>query len=112
MIGGMMLLLLSIPAEGIHPGPFPVRYYVALGWLSFLSAAAITIWFSLLKRPGTKVSVLNFWKFLIPVSGAILSWIILENEKPDLPSLLGMTAIAVSLLALNYANRKEIRKKT
>uniref|UniRef100_UPI003216A5FD DMT family transporter n=1 Tax=uncultured Draconibacterium sp. TaxID=1573823 RepID=UPI003216A5FD len=107
IIGGILLSVVSVPVEGIHLGPFPPKYWYALAWLSFLSAAAITIWYSLLKRPGVKVSILNVWKFLIPVSGAALSWIIMANEKPDLISILGMTIIAVSLLALNYANRRE-----
>ena len=112
IVGGLLLLLVSIPVEGVNTGPFPLEYYLALGWLSFLSAAAISIWFVLLKRPGVKVSVLNVWKFLIPGSGAILSWIILENEKPDLISVLGMIIIAVSLITLSYANRKSIKQKT
>ncbi len=107
IIGGLMLSIVSIPVEGIHLGPFPPKYWYALAWLSFLSAAAITIWYSLLKRPGVKVSILNVWKFLIPVSGAGLSWMIMKNEKPDLISILGMAVIATSLLALNYANRRE-----
>ncbi|MDX1284871.1 MAG: EamA family transporter, partial [Draconibacterium sp.] len=106
MIGGLMLFLVSIPKEGINLGPFPPTYYYSLGWLSFLSAAAITIWYALLKRPGIKVSILNVWKFLIPVLGAILSWIILDNENPDFTSILGVVIIAISLLSLNYANRK------
>lgn len=106
MFGGLLLFLVSIPVEGIKTGPFPPDYYYALGWLSFLSAAAITIWYALLKRPGIKVSILNVWKFLIPVSGAVLSWIILSDEKPDLISVIGMVVIALSLLSLNYANRK------
>lgn len=110
IIGGSMLFLVSIPKEGIHLGPFPPTYYFALIWLSFLSAAAITIWNILLKRPKVKVSILNVWKFLIPVSGAILSWIILTDEKPDLTSIIGMIIIALSLLALNYSNRKQIKK--
>jgi len=109
IIGGFMLSVVSVPVEGIHLGPFPPEYWYALAWLSFLSAAAITIWYVLLKRPGIKVSVLNVWKFLIPVSGAGLSWIILANEKPDLVSISGMAVIAVSLISLNYANRREQR---
>jgi drug/metabolite transporter (DMT)-like permease len=112
MAGGLLLFLVSIPVEGIHLGPFPPSYYIALSWLSFLSAAAISIWYTLLKRPGVKVSILNVWKFLIPVSGAIISWIILENETPDLTSILGMTVIAVSLIVLNYANRRANLKNT
>jgi drug/metabolite transporter (DMT)-like permease len=110
MIGGLLLSIVSIPVEGINTGPLPAKYYIALAWLSFLSAAAISIWFVLLRRPGVKVSVLNVWKFLIPVSGAVLSWLILENEHPDLPSIIGMVGIAGSLLSLNYANRKAIKK--
>ncbi|MDX8340586.1 DMT family transporter [Draconibacterium sp. IB214405] len=107
IIGGLMLSVVSIPVEGVHLGPFPPEYWYALAWLSFLSAAAITIWYSLLKRPGVKVSLLNVWKFLIPVSGAALSWVLLSNEKPDFVSITGMVVIAVSLLSLNYANRRE-----
>ncbi|NOR73868.1 MAG: EamA family transporter, partial [Draconibacterium sp.] len=87
MLGGLLLFLVSIPTEGINFGPFPATYYYSLAWLSLLSAAAITIWYTLLKRPGVKVSLLNVWKFLIPVSGAGLSWIILTDEKPDLISI-------------------------
>ncbi|MDD4109018.1 MAG: DMT family transporter [Prolixibacteraceae bacterium] len=107
MFGGLMLMLLSIPAEGLPSQSFPLKYFLALAWLSFLSAAAISIWFILLKRPGVKVSVLNVWKFLIPVSGAILSWILLKNEKPDLISIAGMAVIAISLVVLNLSNRKQ-----
>ncbi|PIF06003.1 MAG: hypothetical protein CSA36_03885 [Draconibacterium sp.] len=111
MIGGLLLFLISLPLEGLNTGPFPTKYYLALGWLSFLSAAAITIWYGLLQRPGVKVSILNTWKFLIPVSGAILSWLLIKEEKPDVISFAGMAIIAISLLLLNYANRK-ISKNT
>jgi drug/metabolite transporter (DMT)-like permease len=110
IIGGFLLIIVSIPVEGISGGPFPPVYFAALGWLSFLSAAAISIWFALLKRPGVKVSLLNVWKFLIPVSGAILSWVLIENEKPDLISIAGMIVIAFSLLALSFSNRFDAAK--
>jgi len=109
LIGGITLLLVAVPVEGINFGPFPFKYWAALGWLSFISAAGFTIWYSLLQRPGVKVSVLNMWKFLIPVSGAALSWILIQEEKPDLISIAGMVVITVSLVSLNYANRKEAR---
>ena len=106
ILGGLLLFLVSIPVEGINLGPFPATYYYSLTWLSLISAVAITIWYTLLKRPGIKVSLLNVWKFLIPVSGAALSWIILTDEKPDFISILGMAIIALSLVTLNYANRR------
>jgi len=99
-IGGAVMLIVSIPFEGIPPKAFPSEYFLALAWLSFLSAAAISIWNTLLRRPTVKVSKLNIWKFLIPVLGAILSWIILPNESPDRISVSGMILIGFSLVIL------------
>lgn len=109
-IGGISLLVVSFPLEGLPQQSFPPEYFFALGWLSFLSAAAITIWNTLLRRPSVKVSELNIWKFLIPVSGAILSWLILPDEAPDFVSILGMILIASALLILNLKRR--IRKSS
>jgi drug/metabolite transporter (DMT)-like permease len=105
-IGGMGLVLISLPVEGLPDKSFPVEYFVALAWLSFLSAAAISIWNTLLRRPLVKVSKLNVWKFLIPVSGAVLSWILLPEESPDLVSVSGMAIIGISLVALNLPQKK------
>lgn len=107
--GGLALVVISIPIEGYGSKAVSAEYFVSLGWLSFLSAAAFAIWFTLLGRPGVKVSELNTWKFLIPVSGAILSWLIMPDEKPELVSIVGMLVIASSLLVVNYSNRKANR---
>ena len=106
LFGGLGLLVISIPIEGYGLKAISAEYFVALVWLSFLSAAAFLIWFTLLQRPGVKVSSLNTWKFLIPVAGAILSWAIMPDESPDLISIIGMLVIASSLLGMNYSNRK------
>lgn len=103
--GGLLLMIFSVPFEGVKFSGFPQEYYIALAWLSFLSACAISIWFMLLRRPGIKVSTLNFWKFIIPVLGAVISWIIMPDEYPNMMSLVGMVCIAASLLILNYSNR-------
>jgi len=105
-IGGAFMFLISVPIEGFPQKHFPTEYFVALAWLSFLSAAAISIWNTLLRRPSVKVSELNIWKFLIPVCGAILSWIILPDESPDLISVSGMVLIGLSLVILYIPNLK------
>lgn len=104
-IGGIMLLLLSLPFEEIQFVAHPTIYYISLAWLSFLSAAAFSIWFILLQRPGVKVSELNIWKFIIPVFGAALSWIILPEEKPQLIPIIGMVIISFSLVLLNLKRK-------
>lgn len=109
-LGGLVLFLLSIPIEGLHRGPYPVAYFGSLVWLSFLSAAAFSIWFKLLKREGVAVSDLNVWKFLIPVSGACLSWLIIPGESPEPSAVAGMICIAVALIIL-YIGKKSPAKE-
>lgn len=104
IIGGVLLFLVSIPAEGITFTIPPATYYLSIIWLSFISAAAYSIWFLLLQREGVKVSALNIWKFIIPVFGAILSWLLIPNESPDLVSIAGITITAVALVLFNRQN--------
>ena len=104
IIGGVLLFLVSLPAEGFIFKIPPFTYYLSIIWLSFLSAAAYSIWFLLLQRKGVKVSALNMWKFIIPVFGAILSWILIPNESPDLVSIAGITITAFALVLFNRQN--------
>lgn len=104
-LGGLVLFLISLPVEGVPGGSYPAAYYVSLAWLTFLSAASFSIWFKLLKREGTIVADLNIWKFLIPVSGACLSWILIPGESPEFSSVIGMVFIACALLILNVGKK-------
>ncbi len=107
ILGGGTLYLVSLLLEDQGSGPKPMEYYGSLAWLSLLSAIAISIWTVLLKRPGIVVSELNFWKFVIPLFGALLSWILLPGEKPQVLTSLGMVVIAGSLIILNLVHRKK-----
>ncbi len=105
--GGLVIFILSFFIEGSFKGfNQPLPYFFSLGWLSFLSASAFTIWFFLLQRPNVKVSDLNIWKFIIPIFGAILSWIIIPNEKPEIIPIVGMIIIATSLILYSIINKK------
>jgi drug/metabolite transporter (DMT)-like permease len=106
ILGGFTMMLISLPFEGLPKNTFPPEYFIAVCWLSFLSATAVSIWNTLLQRPEVKVSELNIWKFLIPVSGAILSWMILPNESPDFVSVSGMCLVGASLLVLSFSAKK------
>jgi drug/metabolite transporter (DMT)-like permease len=110
LIGGTALFLISLPFEKMIPGVRPPVYYISLFWLGFLSAAAISIWFFLLKRPEVRVSDLNFWKFIIPVVGAILAWLFVPGEKPSWIAFAGMVIIAVAL-AMLHIQKKRLQNK-
>jgi len=105
-VGGMILYLISLPIEGPMQVQRPPVYWVDLIWLSFMSAYAFSLWFKLLQRPGVKVSELNLWKFIIPVVGAILSWMLVPGENPEWLTITGMIIITGSLVMF-FVNSKE-----
>ncbi len=99
LIGGLIIFLFSFAVEDVPAKPdFPLSYWLVLIWLAFMSAFTFSKWYVLLKRPEVKVSDLNLWKFIIPVFGAILSWIIVPDENPDWVTIIGMIIISLSLI--------------
>jgi drug/metabolite transporter (DMT)-like permease len=104
-LGGMILYLISIPLEGSPRWPLPMDYWLILLWLSFMGATAFSLWFHLLQRHGVKVSELNLWKFLIPVVGAILSWLLVPDENPEWITVSGMAIITGSLIMFFMNNK-------
>jgi drug/metabolite transporter (DMT)-like permease len=105
-IGGVVLYLISIPLEGKPGSNFPVQYWLILFWLSIMASLAFSLWFLLLQRPGVKVSELNLWKFIIPVVGAILSWLLVPDEKPEWLTVSGMIIITASLVLFYKSTNK------
>jgi len=105
--GGVVLYLVSIPTEGFPKGPLPVDYWLSLAWLSAMAAVSFSIWFKLSQRPGVRVSELNLWKFIIPVMGAILSWLIVPDEHPEWITVSGMFIIIFSLILFHTGNKKQ-----
>jgi drug/metabolite transporter (DMT)-like permease len=101
----LILYLFSLPIEGTVQVDKPLVYWLDLIWLSFMSAFAFSLWFKLLQRPGVKVSELNLWKFIIPVVGAILSWLLVPGENPEWLTIAGMIIITGSLV-LFYLSMK------
>ena len=110
-LGGLMLTIVSFLFEtskfsNISRGDIQVIIPVIF-YLSMISAACFGIWFYLLQR--IKVSELNFWKFLIPVFGALFSWILIKGEEPELATIAGMILVGLSIFVLYYKSFK--RKK-
>ncbi len=95
--GGIMLLVTAFVVEKPEVSIYPAEFYAALVWLAIIPAAAFSLWYGLLQRPGVKVSELNMWKFIVPVTGCILSWLIVPGERPDWPTVTGIVVIVAAL---------------
>ncbi|MGM0444058.1 MAG: DMT family transporter, partial [Fibrobacterota bacterium] len=100
-LGGLMLFAASgLYKNGIDISGEPL-YLLSLLYLASLSAGAFSIWFYLLKHPDTTVSALNIWKFVIPLSGAVLSWTFLADESPTPAAAAGVLLVVISLIVFN-----------
>lgn len=111
-VGGLILYLASFLLEGTAQVHGPIDYWLDLIWLSFMSAFAFSLWFRLLQRPGVKVSELNLWKFIIPVVGAILAWLLVPGENPEWLTICGIIIITGSLILFFFNSREAGRKPT
>jgi drug/metabolite transporter (DMT)-like permease len=100
-LGGFSLLFLSFLIEGVPEITITKQFIFALLWLSFISAGGFSIWFYLIKKERVKVSNLNMWKFIMPIFGSLISWILLKNDSPTILSILGMLIVAFSVLLFN-----------
>jgi drug/metabolite transporter (DMT)-like permease len=96
LLGGGVLLAAGLVTEGGILKPLTYKFYTSLIWLAIISAGGFSIWFRLLER--IPVSELNLWKFIIPIFGAALSWILLKDESPDIFSILGMLLVACGII--------------
>ncbi len=118
LIGGALLLLTSLVFERPQSFRFPPEYWGALFWLAIISSTGFTLWYGLLNRPQVKVSELNIWKFLIPVTGTIFSWLFVKGESPDYPTVVGIIITTIALLLMQIperffrVNNQEPRTKT
>lgn len=96
--GGFMLLAVSFFVEDLQGLNWNIHFFLALIWLVTVSSVGISLWYWLLLSRGAKVGALSVWKFIIPVSGAILGWTLIPGDFPDMGSIVGMVLIAVSVL--------------
>jgi drug/metabolite transporter (DMT)-like permease len=111
LVGGLIIFLFSFIVEDVPSKPdFPLNYWLVLIWLAFMSAFTFSKWYVLLRRPEVKVSELNLWKFIIPVFGAILSWVIVPDENADWVTITGMIIISLSLIYFFGITGKRERK--
>lgn len=102
-LGSLLLLGLGIPAfmEG-HLTPTPL-FWILFIYSAFLSAAAFSIWYILLKH--NKAGEVTFYRFMIPISGTILSATLLPDEHFSLSMFIALLLVASGIGAVNRWQR-------
>ena len=105
LFGSLVLL-----AVGVSGGTGKELQYTGLFWGLFiysavLSAAAFSIWYYLLKY--NRAGEVAIYRFMIPVSGALLSAVVLPEETLTPAAAAALVLVAFGIGAVNYWQRQE-----
>ncbi|GAA0420886.1 MAG: DMT family transporter [Bacillota bacterium] len=103
-IGAGLMLVIGIPQLQENAITF-----TPLGWMLFiysalLSAVAFGLWYSILKF--NKAGEISMFKFITPVSGAILSAMFIPGESLNIFIMGALILVATGIIAVNYKGQK------
>ena len=96
VIGAVVLFFLGLALEPPSVLAFDGRSLALLFYLSFLSAAAFSLWYLLIQF--NRLSSIAVYRFLIPVCAALLSVALLENEHLDWPALVALVLVCAGIV--------------
>ncbi len=102
-LGSLLLLILGIPTLLDGRLNLTPLFWALFIYSAFLSAAAFSIWYILLKH--NKAGEVTIYRFVIPISGAILSTILLPDERLTLSILAALILVALGIGAVNHWQR-------
>ena len=88
----LFALFFESPAVLVFSGPS----LVLLLYLSFLSAAAFSLWYLLIQY--NRLSSMAIYRFLIPVCAALLSVALIESEQLHWPALAALVLVCLGMV--------------
>lgn len=105
LLGSLILIITGVPGLSPHAMTFTAEAWLLLIYAAFLSAAAFSLWYSLLKY--NKAGEISVFMFMIPVSGAILSAVFVPGETLSLFMVGALVLVAVSIAVVNRNSEPE-----
>ncbi|MDN5341501.1 MULTISPECIES: DMT family transporter [Oceanotoga] len=103
MFMGSILMIIIGVFHMKKPLEFTTLSLTLLIYSSFLSAIAFGLWYSLLKY--NKAGEVSIYRFMIPVSGSILSVLFIPDEKFSIQILFALFMVAIGIFAVNYKKK-------
>ncbi|WP_337017903.1 DMT family transporter [Oceanobacillus massiliensis] len=99
-IGAAVLLAVGLPqieADAIIFNPLGTGLLI---YSAVLSALAFGLWYSILKY--NKAGEISMYKFIVPVSGTVLSAMFIPGEELNLFIVGSIALVAIGIIAVNY----------
>ncbi|SHI35382.1 Permease of the drug/metabolite transporter (DMT) superfamily [Clostridium cavendishii DSM 21758] len=103
LIGSIIMIILGKSMER-QSLIFTGYAYGLLIYSALLSSIAFTLWYMLLKY--NKASEITLFRFIIPVSGALLSAIMVKGENLNLNIIIALLLVSSGIIFINYNNDK------
>lgn len=109
LIGGFLLILVGLLG---YKGGIEVTVWgcAALLYLIFVSSVATTLWSTLLKK--YPIGDLSIFNFLIPVSGAILSGVLLKENIFNLKYMTSLLLVCSGIIAVNFRVKQNTKRES
>lgn len=99
LLGSLLLIAVGIPGLKPNAMVFTNKALILLVYSAFLSATAFSLWFAILK--GNKAGEISVFKFMTPISGAVLSAIFVPGERLTLNMFLASALVALGVIIVN-----------
>ena len=103
LLGSLLLIAVGLPGLKPHTMVFTSKALLLLFYSAFLSATAFSLWYAILKD--NKAGEISVYKFMTPVSGAILSALFIPGERLTLNMFMALGLVALGVIIVNYQVR-------
>lgn len=99
LIGSVLMLLISLPFTGGNVIPVTLSFVPMLVYLGFISSAAITLWYLIVKY--NKIAEVSINKFQIPIWGVILSAIFIKGEILNIFTFISLGLVCLGIIVVS-----------
>ncbi|MHB8072194.1 DMT family transporter [Desulfosporosinus fructosivorans] len=103
LLGSVILIAVGLPSLKPHSMVFTNKALVLLVYSAFLSATAFSLWYAILKY--NKAGEISVYKFMTPVSGAMLSALFIPGERLTLNMFMALALVAFGVIIVNYKRK-------
>lgn len=103
LLGSLLLIAVGLPGLKPHAMVFTNKALILLLYSAFLSATAFSLWYAILKY--NKAGEISVYKFMTPVSGAMLSALFIPGEHLTLNMFMALALVALGVIVVNYQRR-------
>lgn len=106
LIGSVLLFIIALFAGGnVAALEFTPLSTVLLIYLALLSSVAFLIWYSILQY--RKIGEISLFKFVVPVSGSLLTAIFIPAEKLLPVHIIGLILVSVGIIVVNRKQKTD-----